>query len=107
LAKAGNGKAAFVVNTRQIKQKVMQQLSTALQHAVTNVGMDWEKLKVVQSPSTIPSIFNGNPLRVYGFIENFKVGNKLLWELIWEGNGRSCYGKFGGVGRSGSDDIST
>ena len=82
LAKAGNGKAEFIVKTHEIKNKVIKQLKSALQHAITNVAMDWGSLKVVQSPHTIPQIFNGSPCRVYCFIENIQVGFQVENELI-------------------------
>jgi len=66
MAKAGNGKAVFVVNSDEIQSQVVEQVERSLSPALINMNMDWGSFKVVQqAPHYIPSIYSGSRLLLY------------------------------------------
>src|SRR5215218_8108145 len=67
LARAGGGAAEFIHPGERIEPKIVRQFGRLLSPALTNVSVTWEGLEVVQSPSTVPPMFAGDRLLMYGF----------------------------------------
>eukprot|EP00731_Ephydatia_muelleri_P002780 Em0001g2780a len=71
LAKAGGGTSEFVKEGERMQAKVIRSLKRALQPAVTDVVVKFKvptEFEVLQSPQTIPPIFNGEKLVMYGIM---------------------------------------
>eukprot|EP01118_Nematostelium_gracile_P006839 TRINITY_DN2208_c0_g1_i1.p1 TRINITY_DN2208_c0_g1~~TRINITY_DN2208_c0_g1_i1.p1 ORF type:complete len:913 (-),score=285.21 TRINITY_DN2208_c0_g1_i1:11-2749(-) len=79
MAKAGSGYHEIIKSGSDMTAQVMRQVNRALKPALTNVKLDWGKLKVKQTPFVLPPIFEGNRLIVYGFLpEKFESGKVTL-----------------------------
>lgn len=66
LARAGGGTAEFIYPGERIEPKVVRQLGRLLSPSLTDVRMDWGGLDVTQAPSTVPPVFAGGRLLVFG-----------------------------------------
>jgi hypothetical protein len=69
LARAGSGAAEFIAPRERIEGKVLRQLSKALAPALTDVKLDWGRLRVKQAPFHVPPVFAGGRVLVYGLVE--------------------------------------
>ncbi len=79
MARAGCGESEFITPTEDLEAKVMRQLKRALQPALTNVHLDWGDIKdVVQAPTKLRTLFNGDRLLVYGFLQKPQEGTVTL-----------------------------
>jgi hypothetical protein len=68
VARAGRGKAEFVLNDEQTTALVMKTLKCAMQASVTDLHLDWQlggSPKLVQVPREMPPLFAGDRLIVY------------------------------------------
>lgn len=70
LAEAGNGKAEFVRDGDRLQTKVMKHLNYALSPGLSYASLDWGGLQVSQAPKTLPPVFEGKLLIVYGFLNS-------------------------------------
>jgi len=70
MAKAGEGFYEFIVSGQAMEEKVMRQLSRAMQPSLSNMTIDWAQLKVAQGPFRLPPLFLGGRLVVYAFLQN-------------------------------------
>ena len=78
LARAGGGTAEFIHPGERIEPKVLRQLARLLSPALTDVRVEWDLPaearrakgagKVTQAPATIPPVFAGGRLLVYGLV---------------------------------------
>jgi Ca-activated chloride channel family protein len=73
LARAGGGAAEFIHPGERIEPKVVRQFGRLLSPALTNVRIDWGGLPVIQAPSSVPPVFGGGRLLIYGFL---RTGSK-------------------------------
>jgi hypothetical protein len=69
VARAGRGVAEFIYPGERIEAKVVRQFGRLLSPALTDVRLAWHGIDVTQAPSTIPPIFSGGRLLVYGFLK--------------------------------------
>jgi hypothetical protein len=69
LARAGAGIAEFIYPGERIEPKVVRQFGRLLSPSLTNIGLDWGGLDVVQAPSAIPPVFSGGRVLLYGFLK--------------------------------------
>jgi hypothetical protein len=72
IARAGEGEAEFIAPGERVEDKVMRQLKRAFAPALTDVEVDWGRLRVTQAPHRLPPVFAGGRLLVYGFLEDAK-----------------------------------
>jgi hypothetical protein len=70
MARAGEGAAEFIAPGERIEAKVLRQLDKALAPGLTEVRIDWGRLRVQQAPYRVPPVFAGGRVLVYGFVEN-------------------------------------
>lgn len=72
MALAGCGEYEFVIGGgEELEAKVMRQLKRALQPALTDPHLDWNQIgHVTQAPERLRTIFNGDNLLVYGFLDS-------------------------------------
>eukprot|EP01117_Protostelium_nocturnum_P018240 TRINITY_DN759_c0_g2_i1.p1 TRINITY_DN759_c0_g2~~TRINITY_DN759_c0_g2_i1.p1 ORF type:complete len:1661 (-),score=652.84 TRINITY_DN759_c0_g2_i1:41-5023(-) len=69
MARAGYGESEFVADGEQLQDKLMRQLKRALQPALSNPRIQWDKVNgVVQAPEHLHTIFNGDRLIVYALL---------------------------------------
>ena len=66
LARAGGGVAEFIYPGERIEPKVVRLVGRLLSPSLTNVHIGWAGLAVTQAPSTVPQVFAGGRLLVYG-----------------------------------------
>ena len=69
LARAGRGVAEFIYPGERLEAKVVRQFGRLLSPALTDIRLAWHGIDVTQAPSTIPPIFSGARLLVYGFMK--------------------------------------
>jgi Ca-activated chloride channel family protein len=69
MARAGGGTAEFIYPGERIEKKVLRQLKKALAPGLTDVKVDWGRLKVKQAPYNVPPVFAGGRVLVYGLLE--------------------------------------
>jgi hypothetical protein len=67
LARAGGGTAELIHPGERIEPKVVRQFGRLLSPSLTGARVDWGGLAVTQAPSTVPQVFAGGRLLVYGF----------------------------------------
>ena len=68
LARAGGGKAAFCINSADIRTQVRAQVERALSPALTNLNVWWYGLDAVQAPYKVRPIFHQEPYTMYGLV---------------------------------------
>jgi hypothetical protein len=66
LARAGGGTAEFIYPGERIEPKVVRQFGRLLSPSLTDVRMDWGGLDVTQAPASVPPVFAGGRLLVFG-----------------------------------------
>eukprot|EP00727_Mastigamoeba_balamuthi_P001093 m51a1_g10981 hypothetical protein (824) ;mRNA; r:295828-299170 len=69
IAQAGNGKCELIQESSSMSQKVMRQLASAWQPAITDLALNWGTVKAQQAPRVLPQLFNGSRMIVYGFLD--------------------------------------
>lgn len=70
IARAGRGKAVFVLKDDEITSLVMKTLKSAMQASVTDLHLDWQlggSAHLLQVPRELPPLFAGDRLIVYAF----------------------------------------
>ena len=85
VARAGGGAAEFIHPGERIEPKVLRQFGRLLSPALTDVAVDWGGLTVTQAPATVPPIFAGDRLVVYGFVEELKAATVRLTATLGSG----------------------
>jgi len=75
LARAGRGVAEFIHPGERIEPKVVRQFGRLLSPALSRVRLDWQGVDVTQSPSSIPPVFAGGRLLVYGLLRRLHSGS--------------------------------
>jgi hypothetical protein len=70
MARAGEGAAEFIAPGERVEAKVLRQLDKALAPGLTEVRVDWGRLRVRQAPYRVPPVFAGGRVLVYGFVDN-------------------------------------
>ena len=78
LARAGGGVAEFIYPGERIEAKVVRQFGRLLSPALTDVRLDWHGTDVTQAPSTIPPIFSGGRLLLYGLVKGPHSGGRPI-----------------------------
>jgi hypothetical protein len=78
MARAGGGAAEFISPGERIEGKVVRQLGKALAPALTEVKLDWGRLRVQQAPYAVPPVFAGGRVLVYGLLEDATAGEVTL-----------------------------
>eukprot|EP00028_Trichosphaerium_sp_Am-I-7-wt_P014030 CAMPEP_0168508346 /NCGR_PEP_ID=MMETSP0405-20121227/63_1 /TAXON_ID=498012 /ORGANISM="Trichosphaerium sp, Strain Am-I-7 wt" /LENGTH=200 /DNA_ID=CAMNT_0008525471 /DNA_START=711 /DNA_END=1313 /DNA_ORIENTATION=- len=69
MARAAGGKAEFISNTRNLKEKVVAHLEAALSPAMININVDWGELSITQqAPMVISSLYSNSRLLVYALL---------------------------------------
>ena len=66
LARVSGGVAEFIYPGERIEPKVVRQLGRLSSPALTDVRVDWQGLGVTQAPTTVPPVFSGSRLILYG-----------------------------------------
>ena len=69
LARAGGGCAEFIYPGERVEQKVVRQFGRLLSPALEKVTLEWLGGEVTQAPSSLPPIFAGGRLLVYGLVK--------------------------------------
>ena len=69
LARVSGGCAEFIYPGERIEPKVVRQLGRLASPALTDVRVDWHGLSVTQAPTTVPPVFSGSRLIVYGLAQ--------------------------------------
>ena len=77
LARAGRGVAEFIHPGERIEAKVVRQFGRLLSPALTDVRLAWHGSEVTPAPSTIPPVFSGGRLLVYGFLKEKHAGRSV------------------------------
>ena len=85
LARAAGGAAESIYPGERIEPKVLRQFGRLLSPALNNVRVDWGALNVIQAPSSIPPVFAGGRLLLYGFLRNAPGGSVATVQLTAEG----------------------
>ena len=70
LARAGGGMAEFIYPGERIEPKVLRQFARLLSPALTDVRVEWRGGSVAQAPETVPAVFAGSRLLLYGFVKH-------------------------------------
>jgi len=78
LARAGNGAAEFVYPGERLEAKIVRLFRRALSPALTDVQIDWGGQSATTVPATVGSVFAGEPLRLYGFMDDCVDGAVTL-----------------------------
>ncbi|KAH3761498.1 hypothetical protein Pelo_6725 [Pelomyxa schiedti] len=95
LAAAGRGKAEFITETSQIKEKVMLQLQRALEPMMKQVTINWPAhLHSSQAPTHLRPLFSGERLLAYAM---FPPG-----ENLWSFSSKSLPVVLSGIGPEGT-----
>ncbi len=69
MARAGGGEAELIAPGERIEPKVMRQFARALAPAMGDVRVDWGRAKALQAPHSVPPVFDGGRLVVYGILK--------------------------------------
>jgi Ca-activated chloride channel family protein len=67
LARAGRGAAEFIYPGERIEKKVVGQFAKLLSPALADVRVEWAGGEVTQAPASVPPVFAGSRLLLYGF----------------------------------------
>jgi Ca-activated chloride channel family protein len=78
VARAGHGTAEFIAPGERAEAKVLRHFARVLAPAVTDVQVDWGGLDVRMAPSTVPAVFGGDRLVVYGWPQTKRAATATL-----------------------------
>ena len=78
LARAGGGSAESIFPGERIESKVVRLFGRLLAPAITDVALNWGALDVVAAPSTVPPLFAGSRLVMYGFVKTLTQSTLTL-----------------------------
>jgi Ca-activated chloride channel family protein len=85
LARASGGAAEFISPDERLEEKVLGQFSRLDTPAMTDVRIDWNGLRVKQSPVEVPPIFSGDSFTVYGLLEDGSIDGDISLSAKIEG----------------------
>ena len=78
LARAGGGSAEAIFPGERIESKVVRLFGRLLAPAITDVALNWGTLDVIAAPSTMPPLFAGSRLVMYGFVKTLAQSTLTL-----------------------------
>ena len=85
VARAGGGAAERIYPGERIEPKVLRQFGRLLSPSLADVAVDWGGLSVTQAPATVPPIFSGDRLVLYGFVKELKPATVKLTATLGSG----------------------